>query len=253
VAGENIVPIFGRNEPVLPRKALRSLFESTQSVFIKPSDGGQGDGAFQVTHIKGGIQVNGQLMGSDEFDAWLRDLPLSFTISDVIEQSKWASRISPAAVNTVRIMTATSFDDYRIVILGAALKCATTRSQPTDNFSQGHGGLSAGINLESGLLGQAVSFDEESFKRVVFDCHPETGAQISGEILPDWCLLRETISRLAGLFPSPGIAGWDVALREDGITVVEINTLPGIDVLQSSTGLLDTEPKRRILREMRLC
>jgi hypothetical protein len=252
VAGERLVRIGGQEPQVEARSDVPALLRHGKPIFLKPADAGKGVGAFLVVAEGDGMCINGEWVDRSGFERWLAGQPRTFTISDVIDQSAWTRRIFPGAVNTVRIMTATSFVDYRAVILGAALKCATSRSMPTDNFQSGRGGTVSSIDLETGAVGPCIGFDEARFERTVSDRHPETGMEVAGETLPHWRLLRETIASLAAILPNPGVAGWDVALRDDGITVVEINTLPGINALQSAVPLLDTQAKRGILSEMRM-
>lgn len=252
VVGERLVQIGGRDLPFRTRSEVPALLQPGQSIFVKPADAGQGAGAFHLAADGEGVRINGERVDRAGFERWLAGQPPAFTISDIIEQSAWTRRIFPGAVSTVRIMTATSVVDHRAVILGAVLKCATSRSAPTDNFQSARGGTSSSIDLETGRVGPCISFDDARFERVLTDRHPETGVAVAGETLPHWRLLRETIAGLAAILPRAGIAGWDVAIRDGGITVVEINTLPGLNVLQSAVPLLDTEAKRAILAEMRM-
>jgi hypothetical protein len=123
---------------------------------------------------------------------------------------------------------------------------------PTDNFQSGTGGTVSSIDFSTGEVGPCISFDEDRFERSLSDCHPETGVKVAGETLPHWRMMLGMIGRLAAILPCPGVAGWDVAIRDDGITVVEINTLPGLNSIQSAARLLDTEARRRILSEFRM-
>ncbi|MEM6460925.1 MAG: sugar-transfer associated ATP-grasp domain-containing protein [Pseudomonadota bacterium] len=252
VAGKKLIKL-GSNEPEFgARSDVFSLIESGAGHFIKPADAGKGVGAYHVSRAPEGFRVNNMILGGSELKAWIRDLPRIFTISRVIEQSAFTRSIFPDAVSTVRVLTATSFVDYRVVVLGSVLKCASSRSAPTDNFKAGRGGAVAPIEMDTGIIGQCVSFDKTKSDRVLSDCHLETGVRVAGETLPHWESLFSTITALSAVLPSPGVAGWDVALRNDGITIVEINTLPGIDSVQSATSLLDTEAKRNILSELRM-
>ena len=252
VAADRVIAIDDQAEAITERSQVPSLLETGRAFFIKPADAGKGAGAFYATREGKGFRVNGEYLDRSGVDDWIAALPLEFMISDIIEQSAWARRIFPDAVNTVRVMTATSSVNYRVVILGAVLKCAMSRTTPTDNFLVARGGTISGIDLETGVLGPCVSFDEKKFARTLSDTHPETGTLLAGETLPHWKLIYETIAELSGILPRPGLVGWDIALREEGITVVEMNTFPGIDAVQSASPLLDTEAKRHILAEFRM-
>lgn len=252
VAGDRVVPIADGVSAITKRSQVPSLLEGDRAIFIKPADAGKGAGAFRAAREGRGFRINGDYLDRSGMDQWVKGLPLGFMISEIIEQSAWARQIFPDAVNSVRVLTATSAVDYRVVILAATLKCATSRSAPTDNFLKGTGGTVSAIDLETGVLGPCVSFNEERFARTLSDTHPETGTLLAGVTVPHWQMICETVSELSGILPRPGLVGWDIALREDGVTVIEMNTRPGVDSVQSAASLLDTEPKRRILAEFRM-
>lgn len=252
VAGNRVVTVDDRAMEITERSQVPTLLESGRAIFIKPADSGKGAGAYQVEREEVGFRVNGQYLDRSGLEDQIAALPLDFMISDIIDQSAWARRLFPGAVNTVRVMTATSSVDYRVVVLAAVLKCGTSRSAPTDNFLVAQGGTISSVDLDSGVLGPCVSFDEAKFARITSDRHPETGTLVAGETLPHWPLIHKTVAELSGILPRPGLVGWDIALREEGITVVEMNTLPGIDAVQSASPLLDTEAKRDILAEFRM-
>jgi hypothetical protein len=69
--------------------------------------------------------------------------------------------------------------------------------------------------------------------------HPESGAQISGAVVPGWDRIQETVLRAAASLPFNRMAGWDVLVTSGGEPVIiEGNGNSDIDLFQVHGGLL---------------
>ncbi len=64
------------------------------------------------------------------------------------------------------------------------------------------------------------------------DAHPITGAPITGRVLPDWPLMLETVLKAHLAFADRPFIGWDVALTDRGIVIVEGNAAADTDIVQ---------------------
>lgn len=54
--------------------------------------------------------------------------------------------------------------------------------------------------------------------------HPDSGATITGEVIPDIATLKQTVVDMhAKLLPDVPLAGWDVAITTEGVMVLEAN------------------------------
>ena len=77
------------------------------------------------------------------------------------------------------------------------------------------------------------------------DRHPETGASITGTLVPSWRELRDGILALAARLPALPQIAWDVAVLDDGFAVIEANSWSGVDLLQMHRPLLADARIRR--------
>jgi hypothetical protein len=68
--------------------------------------------------------------------------------------------------------------------------------------------------------------------KVLYECHPTTGAQIQGFRFPDWEKAMDMVKQASALIPELGYLGWDVAFTPDGPVLVEGNEFPGHDLYQ---------------------
>ena len=107
----------------------------------------------------------------------------------------------------------------------------------TDNMSLG--GIGAQIDVETGV----VCSSGRDFNFHAFTHHPISGAQILGLQIPHWeqavSLVKEAHKRL----PQCMLYGWDIAITETGVDIVEANSKPGTRIMQ----VMDAVPKGKKL------
>ena len=137
---------------------------------------------------------------------------------------------SGTGLGTVRLVTVNEGDGPRP--LYAAWKI-TARDAVADNFWR-EGNLLADVDIETGSLRRVRTGGGFRFEEV--ETHPETGAQLLGWTLPDWAEAVETVLDAHSLVPMVGIIGWDLALAEEGPTIIEANTFPNHTLYQDATG-----------------
>lgn len=167
------------------------------------------------------------LLERDTFDAqsFLREyFGKPYLLEAFIQQHPALAAPNPSSVNTVRVVTARKGD--RVMIVGAGLRCGGNEAF-VDNLH--HGGIAYPIHLETGIVsGPGVDYrGEHTYIR-----HPSTGHIMPGLEIPHWEILLDAVKKAALLSPL-GYLGWDVAVTETGIDIIEANVnVPGITVIQ---------------------
>ena len=80
--------------------------------------------------------------------------------------------------------------------------------------------------------------------------HPDTGAVILGNLVPQWERVTALCMRTASLFPGLTMQAWDIAVCPEGPIVIEANVGGDFNLpqLAAGAGLLD-ERFERFLRE----
>jgi len=250
VAGDRLVSLDGGGAQ--PLGALLPLLAEKGELFLKPSGQGQGMGAFRLTQGADGIAVNGR---PAEPAQWLEHfargrLSGGNIVSEIIRQGRWAAAFYPRTLNTLRVLTGTHLSDHRPVLLAATMKTGRPSTYPTDNWKSGRGGVAALVDVETGALARGLFYNARTRRRDFMDSHPDSGTPFIGNAVPDWPLVRARMLELAGLLPFPGIVGWDVALTDGGIVIVEANTTPGLDIHQCHASLRAREEQRAFWREL---
>jgi hypothetical protein len=123
--------------------------------------------------------------------------------------------LSPSGLNTVRVFTQLS--NGKADILGIRLRVSV--NSPVDNMAAGN--LAAPVDEETGEVnGPAVYSDITKDERTD---HPVTGISIVGFVIPHWNKVIDLARQAALFFPENKSIGWDIAITEIGVELIEGN------------------------------
>lgn len=212
-------------------------------VFFKVFAGAEGKNIYAITKLDGDrVEMNGQPTSLRMAAKVFTDQTRPFIIEAGIIQHPKMNELYPHSVNTIRALTIPDVEKNEEPYIALAVqRIGCDRSQPSDNWSRG--GLSARVDLETGILSRATRLPDEDVKEW-FDSHPDTGAPITGVQLPLWEETREMILRAAREVSFLEYIGWDIVIGPDGPLVLEANINTGVNVFQSHQPLL-SDPKVR--------
>ncbi len=136
-------------------------------------------------------------------------------VEEFIIQHKDLQKLSPTAVNTIRIFTQLGKD--KVELLGCRLRISV--DSQVDNLAAGN--LAAPIDEKTGLVsGNGVYSDitKQSEKN-----HPITKVPIVGFQIPYWSETLTMVNEAALLHPQNKSIGWDIAITESGPGLIEGN------------------------------
>ncbi|HHX37045.1 MAG TPA: hypothetical protein GX717_03575, partial [Clostridiaceae bacterium] len=95
-------------------------------------------------------------------------------------------------------------------------------SKEVDNTSQGS--VFCFIDVTTGSYGNPQQ-DTSDGRRIHPQEHPDTGAPLTGQI-PRWKEVRQLIIKICDYMPELEYLGFDIAVSDKGIKIIEINSLP---------------------------
>lgn len=137
-------------------------------------------------------------------------------VEEYIVQHPDIMRMSPSAVNTVRIFTQLDSND-EVEILGCRFRISINSS--VDNLAAGN--IAAPIDEKTGLVsGPGVYSDITKEPEFV---HPVTGTEIVGFQIPFWNETINLVKKAAKAFPQNRSIGWDIVITEKGPGLIEGN------------------------------
>lgn len=136
-------------------------------------------------------------------------------IEEHITQHPDLMRLSPAGLNTVRIITQLQND--KVVILAARLRI--TINSAVDNLAAGN--IAAPVDLATGkVYGPGIYSDITKLDVAI---HPITGQPIEGFKIPFWEKVIDLVEQAAGRVDYNRSVGWDVAITPSDVLLVEGN------------------------------
>ena len=183
---------------------LKEFLKRHKKAFMKQKNSACGRGAFILTEEE---FLSGNYLPFD-FDDYVAE--------ECIVQHHELARLNPYAVNSIRVLT------FHDVILQAGLKVGVGTAV-VDNVHAGS--LYGNIDLETGKTNSPFrNIDLDSFTT-----HPTTGEPLVGFQIPHWELLKSVVEKIAAALPEIPYIGWDVAVTETGVCIIEGNDEPGQD------------------------
>lgn len=203
---------------------FEAFFSRHECFFYKPCDGSCGRGIEKIYTETGDIERLFQKINKE--DAVL-DTP--------IVQHKVMSSLNQSSVNTLRIFTFRNNDS--IYFLGCALRIGT--NSYIDNYSAG--GLVCSVDLHTGKTKDSA--ENNLGQRLAR--HPISQIELEGFQIPKWNEVLEFVFCMAQIFDLNYVA-WDIAVKEDGIALIEANPGGMINTVQIAGGT----PKKEIILEL---
>jgi hypothetical protein len=137
-------------------------------------------------------------------------------VEEFIRQHSVLNKLSPSAVNTVRIFTQLD-DNGEVVLLGCRQRISV--NSPVDNMAAGN--MAAPIDEQTGIIsGTGVYSDITKPEEKV---HPVTGVEIVGLQIPFWNETVAMVKKAAKEHPENRSIGWDIVITENGPGFIEGN------------------------------
>lgn len=205
-------------------------------IFAKPLHGAEANGVRSLKLSDAGYRMDGKASNIEEITAWVRNFPRPLLFEAAIVQHPEQAAMNPHSTNTIRLLTMPDITgDYSPFIARASQRVGSERSGHIDNWTKG--GLSANVDLETGVLSAAAQMPEGT-ELQWFTEHPDSGAQIKGHQVPFWEETKELVLEASSRLAFMEYIGWDIIITESGPVILEANINSGMNVLQVHGPLL---------------
>lgn len=200
---------------------LRSFCKKHSKVIIKPlaEDRGRGIKIIDESQVE-----------------WLIDEKNKGTyylVEQVLSNHPILSELNPTSLQTLRVETVLDKCGYCHII-----NCCLFVGGDKSIVSNAHGGGTQWhVNLQTGVVdSDGYSVEGWSLKRL------KNGKNVRGIQIPYFEKLRDFINDVAMVTPEARYIGWDVAVLQDGLAIIEGNVQPGV-----CTQRVDGIPKLHII------
>ncbi|MDO5978638.1 sugar-transfer associated ATP-grasp domain-containing protein [Flavivirga spongiicola] len=232
-----------KNEKICSKKELVLFFEkmftllNIEGLFFRPPSDYGGKGCFKLTRKTLVVEIN------KRYESIVNGC---FVHTEIINQHTEINKIHSKSVNTIRMISFITPED-EIEIICAFMRFGVGNS-PVDNASSG--GFCVGINLNEGTLKPSGFFMLEYGGGKVQE-HPDSGFKLDGFKIPYFKEACEEVIKAVKIIPNRFI-GWDVAITQNGTTIVEANWDPHIFLSgYAYGGLLKNKHIRNLVKELK--
>lgn len=194
--------------------------KSVESCVIKTTESSHDDNVWVIKQIS-----------YEENDAWLlrydnKRIKLSELLNNdplifesLVRQTQQLSDFNESSVNTIRFMTAL-YPNGNAKIIGTFMKIGRS-GKCVDNAGAG-GNVDVCIDTDTGEIKYAIQFD--GWKKIKdIDKHPDNGTQLNGVVIDNWERIKSEVIKFQQAFPYCKVAGWDIAITDQGPLVIEVN------------------------------
>lgn len=155
----------------------------------------------------------------------------TFIVQERVVGHPYAVELYPGSLNTLRVITIRDEPGGEPRVAVAVQRIGREGTGPLDSFSAG--GMAAAVDLSTGRLGPAVARVLRR-ERVTYDHHPDTGAAITGLVVPLLADTLDLVLQAMRVVPDALHIGWDVAVSDRGPLIIEGNArMPAIRVVQA--------------------
>ena len=197
------------------------LLEEKKLLAAKKATGVYGIGFYKLAFEDGKYFANEKEYGREDLLAFLAGLD-DYIVTEFVEMHPDLKKINPTSVNTVRVVVLNEHGNdpefaYTFMRIG------TKRSGSVDNVAQG--GMVVRVDMDTGRY-----YGAESLSNHVYHAektHPDTGEPLEGT-LPNWEIVKQGILDIARYCPQLKWIGYDIAITQDGFSIIEINSHPGL-------------------------
>lgn len=216
-----------RPDDLWPR--LTALAREHGNLALKPACGRRGVGFFRVAtngqiHDGEGRALTPVALAKAVFDYRFKNSERGYVVQPALTPASELARLTGVEVlTTARVVTAVHGGDAHVV--ESFLKIPDPR-RLTDNFRDGSTGtFIAGFDPETGLLGDLIGMVNPQARYALerTAAHPLTGKRVKGALLARAGEIVAVAKRAALAHPLTPTLGWDVAIAENGLFLIDAN------------------------------
>ena len=146
-----------------------------------------------------------------------------FLVEEMIIQNKKVAELNPSSVNTLRLFT--FFDGKEAHVINCIFKIGNNGF--VDNFSSG--GMYTFVGMDGKTLVPAIDVYDNKI-----EVHPVSKKNLVGFQIPNYEKAVQMVKEASKKIPQIQYIGWDVAILEDDVCLVEGNEFPGVFQMKPS-------------------
>lgn len=211
------------------KAAIEYLISKNQTKFVAKFSKGQTGSSVEIIYLSDIKDIN-------NLYKYFKNKNYNL-IESFVEQSDYLANISSSGLNTLRVITQIN-SNHEVEVLGARLRL--TVNSPIDNLSAGNFAVALDVNTGAAISdGVYMNIQKMNIKK-----HPISLYDIKDISIPNWNNIIDFVKEVAALDKDLKSVGWDVAILNDSLELIEGNhnwgkTLYQLPINQGCKGILD--------------
>lgn len=181
--------------------------------FCKKLRGIRGEGAFPLRIGGGKIHSGDQELTVTQLTQKIEG---TYLLQKRLSQHPGMARLHPQSINTIRLVTFNNNGNVKLFFAAVRMGAA---GRNVDNWNAG--GIAVAVDMNTGTLRQHGIMKACFGRRT--DIHPDTQIEFLGYPIPFFQESVELVCNVHRYLYGMHSIGWDVAITEDGPTIIEAN------------------------------
>ncbi|MGI6076719.1 MAG: sugar-transfer associated ATP-grasp domain-containing protein [Fastidiosipilaceae bacterium] len=217
-----VFKLFDASEDVsADTEGILATLKAKGHLAVKLYSGTEGAGFYHMVHTQDGTyKLNGKLLSENELISFVDGLK-NYLITEYLKPCPELAAIYPYTTNSLRVI-AINLPGIEDPIAKGLIRFGCKASKEVDNTSQGS--VFCFIDVTNGTYSDPQQ-DTPDGRRIHPERHPDTGAPLTGEI-PRWSEVKQLMLDICNYMPELEYMGFDIAVSETGIKLIEINSMP---------------------------
>lgn len=218
---------------------LVELVKQKGTLALKPSNGGGGFGFVELGYRNGLFYWNGEQIDESTIRERQKTL-FGYIVTAFITQNREFDKVWSHSACTLRIIVVKQTNDIytggELDVISSYARFGTEASDGACNMHTG--GVAISYDFNTGEYGDFF-FRYHGFGpngQTRWAAHPDTGCILKGEKLPRWQEVKDAVLSACAYLSSLEYFGVDVVVTDNGIQILEINSLPAISSPQGLQG-----------------
>lgn len=236
-------------------QALLKHIKEFRNIACKPNNGTLSVGFHRLSYDGTSLYINKNKANESDIDLFVEKHP-NYVFTEYLLPQKEMAKINKL-IHTLRLVVLNTKGNNPIII-GGYLRFGTNNHgeanhSTTNDDCKATFDFISEINIENGHVGNAKSvyFD----KVIDTPAHPDSKIIIDFDI-PNWEQLKAEVLELSKYLFNLEYIGFDLGITDNGIKLMEINTLPGIKYMQIFKSIYENKEAKDFFsrnKSQRLC
>ncbi|SFM20616.1 sugar-transfer associated ATP-grasp domain-containing protein [Nitrosomonas communis] len=203
-------------------------------LFVKPLSGQGGGGASRWDYLSSGQFrcSDGKVATGDQLIEYLRKASehKAYLVQPRPINHREITDLANGTLATIRVMSCRNeSDNYEVK--DAVFRIARSSKTVVDNYHAG--GIAVNVDIQTDELGRGTRGAWGIVVDGWYDRHPQINVPLQDRKLPCWPELIRFVQDAHGrLFSDQVVIGWDVAILDTGLCLIEANKAPDLDIIQ---------------------